>query len=57
MTNRDIARLFGGLSYSAIAKVQSRFQEKLGKDRKLMKNVADIERRMSNVNSLSRSDP
>jgi REP element-mobilizing transposase RayT len=49
MTNIEIGELFGGLSYSAVAKIKQRFSEKLLKDRSLRKKVEKLNQNMSNV--------
>lgn len=46
MTNRQLGELFGGISYSAVAKAHHRFEACLKKDNKLKKTVSSI---MSNV--------
>jgi len=49
MTNRQIGEYFGGLSYSAVTKVQERLLAKAGKDIKVMKTIKAISNKMSNV--------
>jgi REP element-mobilizing transposase RayT len=49
MTNRQIGGLFGGISYSAVAKAHQRFSVKVMKDRSLQKTVKEIRGRMSHV--------
>ena len=49
LTNREIGRLFGGMTYSAVAKTHERFSEKLKKDRTLAREVQRIMKEMSNV--------
>ena len=49
MTNREIGEYFGGLSYSAVAKVQERLLAKAGKDIRVMKTIKAISNKMSNV--------
>ncbi len=49
MTNREIGQLFRGHSYSAIAKINKRFEERLSSDKKLKRMIANIEKEMSNV--------
>ncbi|MFH1147299.1 MAG: helix-turn-helix domain-containing protein [Pseudomonadota bacterium] len=46
ITNEEIGSLFGGISYSAVAKAYSRFSAKLASDRKLKQRVSGI---LSNV--------
>jgi hypothetical protein len=49
MNNRQIGELFGGLSYSAVAKVVERFSAKVNRDRKLRNRLATFSKIMSNV--------
>jgi chromosomal replication initiation ATPase DnaA len=49
MTNRQIGELFGGLSYSAIAKVHQRLSAKLRNDQSLRKTVEHIVTNLSLV--------
>ena len=49
LTNRQIGEIFGGLSYSAVAKVNQRFAEKLKKDKQLRRKVKNIIDNMSYV--------
>lgn len=49
MTNNEIGRKLGGLTYSAIAKAFSRLEEKMKKDRRLRSAIRKIEGQMSNV--------
>jgi putative transposase len=49
MTNRQIGEFFGGLSYSAVAKIQARFLEKVMKNRQLEKKLESISTKLSNV--------
>ena len=49
MTNRQIGEFFGGLSYSAVAKIQVRFLEKVKKNRILEKKLELISNKLSNV--------
>ena len=49
MTNRQIGELFGGLSYSAIAKVHQRLSAKLRNDQSLRKTVEHIMTNLSLV--------
>ena len=49
MSNNEVGEYFGGLSYSAVAKIKERFFSKLAKDRTLRKRIKKIERDMSNV--------
>ena len=49
MTNRQVGEFFGGLSYSAVAKIQTRFLEKAKKDRKLEKKLELISKKLSKV--------
>jgi putative transposase len=48
MTNRQIGEFFGGLSYSAVAKIQARFLEKVKKNRQLDKKLEFISNKLSN---------
>lgn len=48
-TNRQIGEYFGGLSYSAVAKIYDRFKRRLKEDRRLRRGVDKIARDMSNV--------
>ena len=47
MTNRQIGRLFGDLSYSAVAKAYQRFSANLGSDKRLRKKVEAIRDKLS----------
>jgi chromosomal replication initiation ATPase DnaA len=49
LSNKEIGEYFGGLSYSAVAKIKDRFLIKLNKDRALRKRVVRIKQYMSNV--------
>ncbi len=49
MTNREIGELVGGLTYSAVSKVEARFLEKSSKDKALGKAVKELLGKMSNV--------
>jgi len=49
MTNRQIGRLFGQVSYSAVAKAHQRFSMRLAQDRSLQKKIKEITARMSHV--------
>ena len=49
ITNRQIGDLLGGLSYSAVSKVNQRFSEKLITDRSLRRTVNDITDSLSHV--------
>ena len=49
MTNREIGEYFGGLSYSAVAKIKKRFSDKLDADRSLRKRIEKMEKKVSNV--------
>ncbi len=49
LSNKEIGEYFGGLSYSAVAKIKERFLIKLNKDRALRKRVDRIKQYMSNV--------
>jgi chromosomal replication initiation ATPase DnaA len=49
MNNRQIGELFGGLSYSAVAKVNERFSAKVKKDRKLRSRLAAFSKVLSDV--------
>ena len=49
MTNKEIGRLVGGLSYSAVTRARERFLEKTKKDRGLRKKVEKISAILSNV--------
>ena len=49
MTNRQIGRLFGQVSYSAVAKAHQRFSMKLAQDRSLQKKIREITASMSHV--------
>ncbi len=49
MTNREIGKIFGGLSYSGVTRVFQRFEEKIVKDMNLRKQVEEIGERISNV--------
>ena len=57
MTNRQIGEYFGGLSYSAVAKVQERLLAKAGKDTKVMNTINTISNKMSNVKGCPHSQP
>jgi len=48
-TNRQIGEVFGGISYSAVAKIYQRFKKEMSGNRKLRKRVAAIERGLSHV--------
>lgn len=49
MTNSQIGQLFGGLSYSGVAKVHQRFSTKLERDKLLRKRIKTIKTNLSNV--------
>ena len=49
MTNRQIVKLLGGVSYSAIAKAYERFREELMGNESLQKEVKQIAASLSNV--------
>jgi chromosomal replication initiation ATPase DnaA len=49
MTNGEIGKQFGGLSYSAVAKAFSRLEERMKRDGKLRTVIKNIEKQMSNV--------
>ena len=49
MTNKEIGRLVGGLSYSAVTRARERFLEKTKKDRGLRKKAEKISAILSNV--------
>jgi putative transposase len=49
LTNAEIGRHFGDLSYSAVAKAAARFAEKLKENEELRKDVERIEARLTNV--------
>ncbi len=49
LTNRQVGELFGGLSYSAVAKVYERFSKHLSHDKKKKKNIAKIITYLSDV--------
>ncbi len=45
-TNREIGEIFGGLTYSAVSRSNERFQRQLQKDRRLKKEIKEIESKM-----------
>ena len=47
--NREIGNFFGGITYSAAAKIYERFRIKLQKSRKLRRQLAEVERALSKV--------
>jgi len=49
LTNGQIGVIFGGLSYSAVAKIHKRFSEKIDKDRSLKKRLTALLNEISNV--------
>ena len=49
MNNRQIGELFGGLSYSAVAKVSERFSAKVNRDPKLRSRLATFSKTLSDV--------
>ncbi|MFC1841105.1 transposase [Thermodesulfobacteriota bacterium] len=49
MTNNEIGSYFGGLSYSAVAKIKQRLENRLLSDRSLKKKVMKLGRYLSNV--------
>jgi chromosomal replication initiation ATPase DnaA len=49
MTNNEMGEYFGGLSYSAVAKIKQRFSDKLTGDSSLRKRIEKMDREMSNV--------
>lgn len=49
MTNRQIGKLFGNLSYSAVAKTSERFSGQLSKDRSLRRTIRQITAKMPHV--------
>ena len=48
-SNKEIGRLFGGLSYSAVAKVCQRFRKALADDAELSREVDSLRRKVSRV--------
>ncbi len=48
-TNKAIGEVFGGITYSAVAKLYKRFTKNVEEDRKLRKKLIGIEREMSNI--------
>jgi putative transposase len=49
MTNKEIGEYFGGLNYSAVAKIKKRFSDNLMEDRALKKRMEELVKQMSNV--------
>ena len=49
LTNRELGKLFGTISYSAVSKASARFNEKLDADAPLRKRLERIESEMSHV--------
>ncbi len=49
LTNWQIGGLFGGLTYSAVAKAYERFSLKLAEDVALRKEIESISRELSKV--------
>lgn len=49
MTNAEIGKELGGLSYSGVAKALSRLEEEMGRNRKLRNLIGQIEKILSNV--------
>jgi len=49
LTDKAIGERFGGLSYSAVAKVCRRLEEKMGIDKGLKKSITKMDRGLSNV--------
>jgi chromosomal replication initiation ATPase DnaA len=49
MPNRQIGEFFGGLSYSAVAKLRERFSAEMKKDRSLREQLERITGELSNV--------
>jgi REP element-mobilizing transposase RayT len=49
MTNREIGGLFGGLTYSAVAKAYERYSLKLAKDKSLKRELESISSELSKV--------
>ncbi len=48
-TNSEIGDLFGGITYSAVAKSYDRINKKIKKNRKLKMKIGAIERELSKV--------
>ncbi|MCP4553752.1 MAG: transposase [Bacteroidetes bacterium] len=49
LSNRQIGEMFGGLSYSAVAKVNERFTKVIGTNRRVKKDIVKISKKMSYV--------
>ena len=49
LTNREIGKRFGDLSYSGVTRVSQRFQEKMARNMTLRRKVEEIDDRISNV--------
>ncbi len=48
-SNREIGNLFGGMSYSAVAKSYERFGKEISRSRKLKRELNRLKRKLSNV--------
>ena len=48
-TNRQIGEVFGGISYSAVAKIYQRFRKEMEGNRKLWERISIIEKGLSFV--------
>jgi chromosomal replication initiation ATPase DnaA len=48
-TNAEIGKMFGGISYSAVAKIKERFAREMEENRKLRKMAGKIDTELSNV--------
>jgi len=48
-TNRHIGEVFGGISYSAVAKIYQRFRKEMEGNRKLWERISIIEKGLSFV--------
>jgi len=49
LTNREIGKLFGGISYSAVTRVYQRVEQEISRNKALRKQIEDIEMNLSNV--------
>jgi REP element-mobilizing transposase RayT len=48
-SNTEIGKYFGGITYSAVTKIGTRFKERMRKDERLRSEVVDLEKKLSRV--------
>jgi len=49
ISNKEIGRYFGGISYSAITKIGTRIKERMKRDRNLREEIIQLQERLSRV--------